>query len=77
MQCGARRQVTCMENLDIWWAAQQLIQQYDAAAEMEAAMRLERAVRERNAGGAEMWRAVLNAVHALIEQKSGPGGPFN
>jgi hypothetical protein len=66
-----------MENTDIWRAAQQLIRQHDGAAEMQAAMRVEQAVREGNASGQEMWRAVLNAIRALIHEDSGPGKTFN
>jgi hypothetical protein len=66
-----------MENIDIWRAAQQLIREHEGAAEMHAAMRLDQAARENNAGGEEMWRAVLNAVRVLIHKDSGPGKKFN
>ena len=62
-----------MENLTFWRTAQSLIRQHERAAPMQAAMLLERAVKEGDAQAREKWKAVLNAANILIQNNSGPG----
>jgi hypothetical protein len=49
--------------------ARQLFEQYGDAAQMEAAMRAAKAIKDRNIGGEQLWDAVADAVRAL-ESKS-------
>lgn len=64
-----------MEDIDIWRAAQLLIQQHGEGAEWEAARLGDLAIEKGDPKGERVWVEVLKAIKLLMDNK--PSGPLN
>lgn len=63
-----------MPDLDIYRAAQALIQQHGADAGIQAAIKADKFVAAGDLDGAAMWRRILGAIKELIRTTPGPWG---
>ena len=66
-----------MENIELWHAAQQLISEYGDAAAMQAAMRLEQAVKEGNLRGPREMERSFECGLYFNPKQCGVGNPFH
>jgi hypothetical protein len=64
-----------MEEIDIWRAANLLIERYGDDAEWEAARLADLAIDKGDARGERVWCDVLKAIKSLMNTK--PPGPLN
>ena len=66
-----------MQEIDIWRAAQALIENYGAEAELTACQRADRAIDQGDPEGERVWKAVLAAVKDLQWLKPRASEPLN
>ena len=64
-----------MEEIDIWRTAKILVDAHGEGAELEAAMRADKALEDGCPDAVNVWKRVTRAVVDLQRQKS--PGPFN
>jgi hypothetical protein len=62
-----------MEDIDIWRAAEQMRELYEAEAAVHAAMRADKLMDHGDAEGFEMWKRVVAAINELDRLESGNG----
>ena len=68
---GARRLM--VDDLDIYRAANELIEQSGDAAASHAAMRADAMLETGDMDGAGVWRRIVKAIDELQRQEPGPG----
>ena len=61
-----------MEEIDIWRAAQLLLKQHGADAELAAARQMDAAIEKGDPAGESVWKRVLRAIEEL--RRASPRG---
>jgi hypothetical protein len=62
-----------MDELDVWRAAQVIINRHGADAELVVARRVDHMIARGNADGEEIWRKILAAIRELQKNRPPPG----
>ena len=66
-----------MEEIDIWRTAKILIDAHGDGAELEAAMRADKALEDGYLDAVKVWKRVFKAVWTLQQQKPSASQPLN
>jgi hypothetical protein len=66
-----------MEEIDIWRTAKLLIDHHGDRAEIQAAMRADKALEDGYPDAVNVWRRVTRAVEELQRRKPRASGPLN
>jgi len=66
-----------MEEIDVWRAAQKMIELYPEGAEIAAATRADAALDQGDTFNFELWKRVTKAIHELERAKPRDGETIN
>jgi hypothetical protein len=66
-----------MEEIDIWRAANRMIDLYGAEAALNAALRSDKMLDQGNVDGFHTWKRVVDAIRDLERQAPTPSDPIN